>query len=142
MASGATVLNRTVTFADNSAFAGSSVVNITANNGALVTLNSATNSYGEKSFDITFPANPGPGPLIVTLTYTVIDAAGNTPLVPVTQTVMVDVANTLPVASDVTRDAATASSITYDLAPDITDIETPDAGLTIVVDSGPSHASL
>jgi len=43
------------------------------------------------------------------------------------------------VANDVTRYAAGAASLTYDLAPDISDVETPNAGLTIVIDAPTVH---
>ncbi|MDD3645944.1 MAG: Ig-like domain-containing protein [Candidatus Gracilibacteria bacterium] len=49
--------------------------------------------------------------------------------------------NTAPTASDVTKDVG-GETITYDLAPDISDSETADNNLTIVVVSGPSHGSL
>lgn len=98
-------------------------------------------SYGVKTFDFIAPVNPaGSGPLTVTITYRITDANGVETLA--TQTVDVaEAANNNPVASDVTRDAAGAASITYDLAPDISDAETADAGLTIVVDTPPAHTS-
>lgn len=73
----------------------------------------------------------------MTLTYTVRDAANNL----TTQTQTFDVAeapNNNPVANDVTRDANFNASETYDLAPDISDAETLDPGLTIVVDAPPT----
>lgn len=126
---------------DNNPFVGAAAVSISADNGASITGFDNT-SYGiGKPFNFVAPVNPaGSGPLTVTITYTITDAAGNI----TTQTQTVDVAeapNNNPVAEDVTQDVGFAPSITYDLAANISDVETPDAGLTIVVDTPPAHTS-
>lgn len=140
VASGSTTAN-TISMTDNNPFAGAAAVSISANNGASITGFDNT-SYGlNKAFNFVAPVNPaGSGVLTVTITYTITDAAGNI----TTATQQVDVAeaaNNLPVANNVTQDANFNASITYDLAPDISDVETPDAGLTIVVDAPPAHTS-
>lgn len=124
---------------NNNVFADASAISISADNGASIT-GFDNSSYGTKSFNFVAPVNPGPGPLTITITYTITDAAGN--VTTTTQTVDVDAAvNNNPVANDVVQDAGWAQFIIYDLAPDISD-ETPDAGLTIVVDTPPSHTSI
>ena len=62
---------------DNNAFAGSSVVSISASVGSITGFDSS--SYGiNKPFNYVAPVNPnGSGPLTVTLTYTIRDAANN-----------------------------------------------------------------
>lgn len=138
VASGSTT-GKSVTFGDETAWAGASSISITANNGASIN-NVAPNltSYGVKTFDVVAPVNPaGSGPKTITITFTVTDVNGIQ-----TQTTqnfdVAEAANNLPVANDVTRNAATASSITYDLAANISDVETPTNALTIVVDTPPT----
>lgn len=141
VASGSTTA-KTIDMTDNSPFAGAAAVSVSADNGASITGFDNT-SYGiGKPFNFVAPVNPaGSGPITITITYTITDAAGNI----TTQTQNVDVAeaaNNNPVANNVTLDSGFGASITYDLAPDISDVETPDAGLTIVVDAGPAHTGI
>lgn len=79
---------------DNNAFAGLSMVSISADNGASITGFDNTTYGANKPFNFVAPANPGPGPLTVTITYTIRDAAGN--VTTTTQTVDVDAVDNTP----------------------------------------------
>ena len=89
---------------DNAAFAGASAISISANNGASIT-GFDNSSYGTKAFNLVAPVNPnGSGPLTITITYSITDAAGN--VTTTTQTVDIDEApNANPVAQNFTVDA-------------------------------------
>jgi len=93
VASGSTTPN-TVTMTDESAWWTSSNISITADNWGTISWYDA-NSYGVKTFNFIAPANPGPLPLDVTITYTITDATGNvtteTQVVSVAAEVAVDI---------------------------------------------------
>lgn len=76
VASGSTTVGQ-VPMADNNAFTGSSAVSITANNGATISGFDNTSYGANKPFNLVAPANPGPGALTVTVTYSVTDRAEN-----------------------------------------------------------------
>ncbi|MCK9272601.1 Ig-like domain-containing protein [Candidatus Gracilibacteria bacterium] len=106
-------------------------LSVTADNGGVISNISVSGNH--VLFNYT---SNGPGD---TITISGTDKAGNA----FTKTIDTALLNSVPVANDVTRDVAFAApSITYDLAPDISDVETPDAGLTIVVVTPPAHTSL
>ncbi|MHB8988281.1 MAG: putative Ig domain-containing protein [Desulfobulbia bacterium] len=114
---------------DDNAFAGSSIVSISPSAGSITGFDSAT--YGtNKPFNYVAPVNPaGSGPLTVTFTYTIRDAANNlttqTQTLTVAEAPAVNNAPTGPALADVSRgDAAGAGPIgPIDCSTGVTDAD-------------------
>ena len=126
---------------DESAWWASSSISIAADKWGTISWYDA-NSYGVKTFNFTAPANPGPNPIDVTITYSITDAGGNV----TTETQVVSVAaevapNQAPVAWDTTQDWSWAWAWSVDLAALISDDHTSDANMVVTIESNPDWFS-